>query len=44
MHGPQVETLRQFSVVHITCSKDATAALTDTGKIYTWGKVMHSNI
>jgi hypothetical protein len=40
----QVETLRQFSIVYISCAKDASAALTDTGQIYTWGKVKHTQL
>mmetsp|Transcript_16816 Transcript_16816/g.55825 ORF Transcript_16816/g.55825 Transcript_16816/m.55825 type:complete len:1970 (-) Transcript_16816:70-5979(-) len=37
-HPKRIETLAKMSVVFIACGKDSTAALTDTGKVYTWGK------
>jgi len=34
----KVDVLGKMSVINIECGKDSTAAITDTGKLYTWGK------
>ena len=34
----KVIALTQYSIVEMSCGKDANAAITDTGALYTWGK------
>ena len=34
----KVEVLGKMSVINVACGKDTTAAITDTGKLYTWGR------
>eukprot|EP00282_Hemiselmis_andersenii_P027867 CAMPEP_0169481050 /NCGR_PEP_ID=MMETSP1042-20121227/29901_1 /TAXON_ID=464988 /ORGANISM="Hemiselmis andersenii, Strain CCMP1180" /LENGTH=1508 /DNA_ID=CAMNT_0009595757 /DNA_START=54 /DNA_END=4578 /DNA_ORIENTATION=- len=34
----RVETLAKFSIQELVCGKDSTACLTDTGRLYQWGK------
>ena len=34
----KVHTLAKMSTMKIVCAKDSSAALTDTGKLYMWGK------
>ena len=35
-----METLAKFSIADVQCGKDSTACITDTGRLYTWGKGM----
>ena len=37
-HPKKVEILARMSINDICCGKDATAAVTDTGQVFTWGK------
>ena len=34
----QLHTMAKMSTMKIVCAKDSSAALTDTGKLYMWGK------
>ena len=34
----KVHTLAKMSILRVVCAKDSSAALTDTGKLYMWGK------
>lgn len=38
MNPKKVHTMAKMSTMMIVCAKDSTAALTDTGKLFMWGK------